>query len=111
MAVRGEIWVVDLDPTRGLEQQGTRPAVVVSSDGINSGPAGLVVVVPLTTTDRRIPLHIRIDPPNGGVRTPSFAMCEMVRSVSAAHLTRRWGVLDRGTVDLISDRLRIVLDL
>ena len=111
MAARGEIWVVDLDPTRGREQRGTRPALIVSADQINNGPAQLAVIVPLTTTERRVPLHVRIEPPDGGVREVSFAMCEMVRSVSTSRLVRRWGRLDEQTMRVVEDRLRILLDV
>ena len=48
-ARRGEIWWVDLDPTRGHEQAGRRPALVLSVDAFNHGPAGLVVVVPVSS--------------------------------------------------------------
>ena len=46
---RGEIWMVDLNPTRGHEQAGVRPALVVSVDTFNHGPAGLAVVLPVTS--------------------------------------------------------------
>jgi mRNA interferase MazF len=65
---RGDIWFLDLNPTRGHEQAGVRPAVVVSADLFDQGPAGLVVVLPMTTTWRRIPLHVSVEPPEGGVR-------------------------------------------
>ena len=55
--LRGEIWLVDLDPTMGHEQAGTRPALVVSTDYLNSSSADLVILVPLTTVKRGIPLH------------------------------------------------------
>jgi len=42
---RGEIWLVDLNPTRGHEQAGKRPALVVSVDLFNFGPAELVVEI------------------------------------------------------------------
>ncbi|MGH2881979.1 MAG: type II toxin-antitoxin system PemK/MazF family toxin [Solirubrobacteraceae bacterium] len=111
MAARGEIWVTELDPTRGREQQGTRPALVVSADPLNHGPAQLVVIVPLTTTERGVPLHVRVEPPNGGVRETCFAMCEAVRSVSKQRLVRRWGKVDAATMRVVDDRLRITLDL
>src|SRR5437763_2634603 len=111
MASRGEVWTVNLDPTRGHEQAGTRPALVVSSDQFNHGPAGLVVVVPMTTTERGIPLHVRIDPPEGGVRRTSFAKCEDVRSVSSRRLGKRWGIIQSSTMSIVADRLRILLEL
>lgn len=108
---RGEVWLVDLSPTRGHEQAGRRPAVVVSTDAFNHGPAGLVVVLPLTTTQRGTPLHVPIEPPCGGVSRPSYAKCEDVRSISTNRLAERWGTLDDETMALIEDRLRILLDL
>ncbi len=69
---RGEIWDVDLDPVRGREQAGRRPALVVSVDRFNEGPADLIVIIPLTRTDRHIPWQVPIDPPEGGLSTRSF---------------------------------------
>lgn len=54
---KGEIWLVDLNPSRGHEQRGIRPAVVVSVDEFNSCPADLVVVVPITSKNKNIPLR------------------------------------------------------
>ena len=111
MASRGDVWLVDLNPTRGHEQAGTRPALVVSADEFNHGPAGLVIAVPMTTRERGIPLHVSVDPPEGGLDRRSFIMCEAVRSVSEQRLVRRFGVVSRETLSLVADRLRIVLDL
>lgn len=111
MASRGEVWLVDLNPTRGREQAGTRPAVVVSAEEFNRGPAGLVIIVPMTTRERGIPLHVPLDPPEGGLDRRSFIKCEDVRSVSDQRLVRRFGVLSRETLALVADRLRIVLDV
>lgn len=111
MASRGEIWVVNLNPTKGREQQGIRPALVVSADGFNHGRAELVIVVPLTTTKRGIPLHVQIDPPDGEVRETSFAMCEAVRCVSVQRLEKQWGTVSGAVMAAVDDRLRVVLDL
>src|SRR5262249_60158926 len=66
---RGEIWLADLGTGRGREQLGQRPVLIVSDDAFNAGPAGLVMVVPLTSKvakSKNIPAHIRADPPEGG---------------------------------------------
>ena len=65
----------------------------------------------MTTTDRRIPLHVRIDPPEGGLRQTSFAKCEDVRSLSVKRLGKRLGVVGQETITMVEDRLRIFLDL
>ena len=110
-ASRGEIWFVGLDPTKGREQAGMRPALVVSVDIFNHGPAELVVVIPVTSKAKGIPLHVEIRPPEGGLTMTSFVKCEDVRSISTSRLVRRLGTVSAVTVDQVEDRLRILLGL
>ncbi len=91
---RGEIWFVNLDPTKGHEQAGMRPALVLSVDKFNHGPAELLVVLPLTTRERGIPSHIRIDAQPQGLRETSFIMCEAIRCISKERLGRMVGTAD-----------------
>lgn len=114
MPDRGEIWLADFDPVQGHEQGRRRPALILSTNEFNNGPAGLVIVVPLTTTERpRMPLRVRIDPPEGGLRATSWALCEAVRSVSKQRLVEReaWGTLSARTLTSIEYRVRALLDL
>jgi mRNA interferase MazF len=108
---RGEVWMVDLSPTRGHEQAGVRPALVVSVDTFNHGPAGLAVVLPVTTQAKGIPLHVPVDPPEAGLRMKSFIKTEDVRSVAVERLARRLGKVSDSTMAGVEDRLRILLDL
>lgn len=108
---RGDVWILDLDPVRGHEQAGRRPGLVVSVDELNHGPAGLVVVVPVTTRDRGIPLHVRIAPGDGGLPQLSFAKTEDVRSVSVERLLRRMGRVSPDTVGRAEAALRVLLGL
>src|SRR5260221_14200155 len=50
----GDVWIVDLEPIRGHEQGGTRPAGVVSTDALNHAPADLGIVAPLTRAARGV---------------------------------------------------------
>ena len=108
---RGDIWYVDLDPVRGHEQGQTRPALIVSADIFNAGPAELIIVVPLTTTDRGIPTHIQIGPPEGGLTHRSYAKAEDIRSISTLRLQNRLGRIDDQTLRQVEDALVILLDL
>jgi len=110
-ASRGEVWLVDLDPTRGREQAGKCPALVVSVDPFNHGPAGLVVLLPVTSKAKGIPFHVPVHPPEGGLKTTSFIKCEDIRSVAKERLTRRLGTVTDVTLAAIDDRLRILLAL
>ena len=108
---RGEIWLVNLNPTRGYEQAGIRPGLVVSVDLFTHGPAGLVVLLPLTTQDKGIPFHLEVNPPEGGLSAKSFIKCEDIRSVAKERLSRQLGAVSSTTMVAVEDRMRILLDL
>ncbi len=103
--------MVDLDPTRGHEQAGWRPALVLSVDVFNAGAADLVMVLPLTRTIRHIPTHVVIHPPEGGVKSESAVLCEALRSVSKLRLREKWGSVSPPTMRQVEDRVRILLGL
>ncbi|MDP9369356.1 MAG: type II toxin-antitoxin system PemK/MazF family toxin [Chloroflexota bacterium] len=109
--VRGEVWEADFGPTRGREQAGRRPAVIVSVGLLNNGPSGLVFVLPVTTRDRGVPFHVPVRPPEGGLTVPSLILCDQLRVFAVERLFRRRGSLDPDTMAEIEDRLRILLDL
>src|SRR5438309_8857550 len=88
---RGEVWLADLDPTFGHEQGGRRPVLVVSVDPFNAGPSGLVVVLPITSRVRPLPLYVPVSPPEGGLRMPSAILCDAARSIDRRRLIDCWG--------------------
>ena len=81
---------------------GSRPA---------AGPADLIVVLPLTSTERGIPLHVRVRKGDGGIENDSTILCEAIRSISKDRLISKWGALSREAIAEVEDRLRILLDL
>lgn len=103
-----DVWYADLGMPVGHEQGGRRPALVVSADQFNHGPAGLVIIVPLTTVARGVPLHVPLEPPEAGLRERSFAMCEQVRSLSHARLIESWGRARPATLREVTMRLRLL---
>lgn len=108
---RGEVWLADLNPIRGREQAGRRPVLVVPVDAFNHSRADLAVVVPVTSTLRGIPFHVRVEPPEGGLSNPSELLCEAVRSVSRQRLVECWGTILPATQAAVDDWLRILLGL
>jgi mRNA interferase MazF len=108
---RGDIWDVDLNSTKGREQAGRRPALIVSVGPFNQGPADLVVAIPLTRTERKVRWHVPVSPPEGGLADRSFIKCEDVRSLSKSRLARYRGHLSPVTIAEVEDRLRILLRL
>ena len=109
--LRGEIWMLNFDPVRGHEQAGRRPALVLSVDIFNSGPASLVIVCPISSRNRNIRSHVEVSPPEGGLTQVSYAMTEHIRSVAKERLVTRMGTASTVTMGAVEQRLRILLDL
>ena len=93
---RGEIWLVNLDPTIGSEIRKTRPAVIVSSDLIGILP--VKVIVPLTEwKDRytKAPWMVHVDANDqNGLSKASAADGLQIRSISHQRLVRKLGLLE-----------------
>ncbi len=108
---RGDVWSINLDPAVGREQAGVRPALVVSVDKFNHGPADLVVVLPITSKNKNQPIHVPVKPPEGGLSTISFIKCDDIRSVSKQRLKQFYGTVSAQTMAEVEKRIRILLDL
>jgi mRNA interferase MazF len=108
---RGDIYVIDPGPTVGSEQRGRRPYLVASINPMNTAPAELSIVMPVTTTKWPNPLHVRIDPAESGLQRVSYAMPELARSVSTLRLGRRLGRVPLGTVDRAARNTAFLLGL
>lgn len=86
--------------------------LIVSNDIFNHGPACLIFVLPLTRIDRRIPAHIQIDPPEGGVRERSYVLCDALRSITKDRLTgSAWGEVSAETMQRVEEMLRMLMDM
>ncbi|MGV3722900.1 MAG: type II toxin-antitoxin system PemK/MazF family toxin [Actinomycetota bacterium] len=93
---RGEIWLVDLDPTQGSEMKKTRPGIIVNQDSVGVLP--LRVVVPITGWDEKYagaPWLVRLEPDGrNGLTKASAADVLQIRSLSTrTRLVKRLGAL------------------
>ena len=113
---RGDITLVDLEPTRGAEASKVRPAVLVSNDGANTTAArlgrGVVTVVPVTTSvDRVYPFQVLLPAADTGLNADSKAQAEQVRSVDVARIGRRVGRVPGALMHDVDEALRLHLAL
>jgi mRNA interferase MazF len=110
---RGEIWLVNLDPTIGAEIKKQRPAIIVSIDQLGKLP--LKIIVPLTDWKSRYeiaPWMVKIYPTlQNGLSKASAADCFQVRSISELRLIKRIGVIHSENLHEISQALSLVLKI
>lgn len=66
----------------------------------------------MTRTERGIPFHIRVDPPEGGVQATSYILCDALRSISRDRLSgRSWGKVSPNTLQAVEEVLRLLMEL
>jgi mRNA interferase MazF len=110
---RGEIWLVNLEPTVGNEISKTRPAAVVSSNHI--GVLELRVVTPITSWqpvfDNK-PWFVKINrSPQNGLSSDSAADAFQVKSISINRFIRQLGTLDANNLEELEEALKLVMEL
>jgi mRNA interferase MazF len=103
---QGEVWWARLDPVVGSEVAKTRPALVVSVEEINSAPARLCIVAPITTTPRAAAVRIEL-PREGGAARVGYVEAYQVRTVSHDRLVGRIGVADDAVRSDVAHRIEL----
>src|SRR5947209_7454534 len=101
---RGEVWLIDFDPSVGAEIRKVRPAVVISMDAIGRLP--LRIVVPVTDWKApyaHFPWFVALPAsPTNGLAKDSGADAFQTKSVSEARFVRRLGEITAAEVDAIA---------
>ncbi len=109
---RGEVYLVNLDPTLGAEIRKTRPAVVVQNDLANRrSPITIVAAVSSQFEERLYPTEVFVRAPEGGLTADSVVLLNQIRSVDEGRLVRRRGVLKAETMREIDAALLLSLGL
>lgn len=93
MVKRGEIWLVNLDPTVGSEIQKSRPCVVVSPAEINDA-LRTVIVAPMTSKGFAAPFRV----PVTHAGTKGLIVLDQLRTVDKQRLSRKLGAVPAKTL-------------
>ncbi|HEY1854097.1 MAG TPA: type II toxin-antitoxin system PemK/MazF family toxin [Solirubrobacterales bacterium] len=108
---RGELYFADLDPVAGHEQGGRRPFLVLSILAMNRSPLDMAIGLPVTTNPRDRALRIRIEPSQSGLSRVSYAMPEMIRSISTERFGGLLGRVPSETLESAAARAGFLLGL
>ena len=109
---RGTVVLVSLDPTRGHEQRGARPCVVVTSPTVSSDQRfPMLAVVPLTGTAGEGALYPNLLPGSSGLRQPSWVLIDQLRSVDKRRVIKVFGEVSPAELAEIDDGIRLFLGL
>jgi len=108
---RGEVFLVNFDPTLGAEAKKTRPAVVVSND-INNAHSPIISISPITSNVTKVySFEVEIPSGAGGLKTRSKIMVNQTRAVDKIRLIKRLGRLQDKMMLDINRALKLHYDL
>jgi len=108
---RGEVFLVNFDPTVGAEARKTRPALVVSND-INNAHSPIISISPITSNISRIySFEVEVPTDTGGLQTRSKVMLNQTRAVDKIRLIKRLGHLPEEIMKQVNQALVLHYDL
>jgi mRNA interferase MazF len=109
---RGEIWLVDLNPTRGQELQKTRPAVIISAEIFN--PIPLRIIIPITSWQEKFsdrPFMVKIAASTETqLSRDSAGNILQVRSISTERFVKKLGQVSNEILDELLSGLIVCVD-
>ena len=109
---RGDVVVVDFDPTVGSEIRKTRPALVIQNDIDNRySPITIVAAITSRIDAQPFPTEVHLQPPEGGLTKPSMVLLNQIRSVDKRRVVGRLGRVKPDTMSRVDRALTISLGL
>lgn len=109
---RGEVYLVNFDPTIGSEIRKTRPALILQNDIANRlSPITIVAAITSRYEEPLYPTEVPIRPREGGAETDSVVLLNQIRSIDKARLLRRLGACSEATMQRVDRAFRVSLGL
>ena len=109
---RGDVFYVDLNPTKGSEQSGRRPVLVIQND-VGNEHAPTVIVAPLTTRkpSKEYPTNVNIKKGIAGLKEDSAVLLSQIRTIDKTRLGKKVGSLPADIMLKIDDAIKISLGI
>ena len=109
---RGDVFYVNLEPTKGAEQAGIRPVLVIQNN-VGNRYAPTVIVAPLTTTRflKDYPTNVHLSKGMAGLREDSTILLSQIRTIDKSRLERRLGHLPASLMREVDEAINISLGL
>ena len=109
---RGEIYLVNFDPTVGSEIQKTRPALILQNDISNQySPITIVAAITSQFDFETYPTEVLINPPEGGLTITSVVLLNQIRSIDKQRLVKRMGIVSDHLMGYVDNAIQISLGL
>ncbi len=109
---RGDIWLVNLDPTIGHEIRKSRPAVIIQND-LGNKYSPITIIAPITSQniEKTYPIEVVLDKKNYGLEKVSKALLNQIRAIDKRRLIKKLGKVDYEAMMKVDYSIKISLGL
>src|SRR3990170_4253885 len=109
---RGEVWIVNFDPTVGAEIKKSRPALILQNDIANEhSPITIVAAITSKFDEKLYPTEVLISQREGGLAQESVALLNQIRSIDKQRLVKKLGIVQNKTLREVEKAIKISLEL
>lgn len=109
---RGEVYLVNFDPSLGSEIKKTRPALVIQNDIANEhSPITIVAAITSKFDDKLYPTEVEISAGEAGLKQDSVVLLNQIRSIDCRRLSKKLGKVKDSTLKKVDLSVKISLGL
>ena len=109
---RGEVWLVNLDPTIGHEIKKSRPAVIIQNDvGNKFSPVTIIAPVTSQKSESVYPFEAFLERQKTGLDKDSKVLLNQIRAIDKQRLIKKLGKADEDALGRIDEAIKISLGL
>lgn len=103
--------MVELNGSKGREQSGVRPAVIIQNNAGNKHSPTTIIAPMTSKTKRNIPTHIHLNSQEGGLQKDSTILCEQITVIDKERLLNKIGSLSNNVIDEINKKICVSLGI
>ena len=109
---RGEIWLVNLDPTIGHEIKKSRPSIILQND-LGNKYSPITIIAPITSqnTNKVYPIEVLLTKKNSSIEKESKTLLNQIRAIDKRRLIKKLGKIDEETTIKVDEAIKISLGL
>ncbi len=109
---RGEIWLVNFDPTVGAEIRKTRPALILQNDIANRySPVTIVAAITAQWKEPLYPTEVFLEHTEAGLPKDSIVLLNQIRTIDTQRLIERYGTIKHATMEHVTRALMASLGM
>jgi len=102
--------MVNFSPSRGSEQRGTRPALVIQND-VGNQYAATTIIAAITSTVKVYPVTVPLKRGEGGLKRPSMVNLARILTIDKSRLRRRVGTVSPDLIGMVNAAIKVSLDV